>query len=48
MAIDHDRSLFDDQKTLSNVQHDSHYLDIATFIDFNSFANTSKTIFSII
>ena len=33
------------KKALSNSHHDCHYLDIATsFIDFNSSANSSKTI----
>ena len=43
------KNLCDHQKALSNSHHDRHYLDIATtFINFNSFANSSKTIFAII
>ena len=48
MVTDHRKSLCDRQKTLSNGHHDHHYLDIATtFINFNSLANSSKTIFAI-
>ena len=49
MVTDRRKSLCDRQKALSNGHHDRHYLDIAaSFINFNSFANSSKTIFAII
>ena len=49
MVIAHCKSLCDHQKDLWNGHHDRHYLDIATtFINFNSFVNSSKTIFAII
>ena len=48
-VIDCCKSLCDCQKALSNGHDDCHYLDIATtFINFNPFANSSKTIFAII
>ena len=48
-VIDCRKSLCNRQKALSNGHYDRHYLDIATtFINFNSFANSSKTIFAII
>ena len=49
MATDRRKSVCDRQKALSNGHHDRHYLDIATtFINFISFANSSKTILAII
>ena len=36
-------------RLVSNGHHGRHYLDIGrTFIKFNSFANSSKTVFAII
>ena len=47
--INHRESPCDCRKALLNGHHDRHYLDIATnFINFNSSANSSKTIFVII
>ena len=49
MLIDHSKSLYDRRKVLPIGNHDRHYLNIATtFINFNSFADSSKTIFAII
>ena len=44
MVIDWHKKLSKQQKALSNSHHDCHYQDIiTTFINFNSFANSSKT-----
>ena len=47
--FDRRKILCDRRKAFSNGQHDRHCLDIATtFINFNSFANSSNTIFAVI
>ena len=47
MVIDRRKSLWDRRKALSNGHNDRHYLDIATtFLNFNSFANSSKINFA--
>ena len=49
MVTDYHKSLCDHRKALSKIYHDLHYLDIKkTFINFNSFANSSKAVFAII
>ena len=49
MVIDHHKNLCDHRKALLNGHHDRHYLDkTTTFINFDSFANSPKTIFAII
>ena len=43
------KTFCDHRKALSNGHHGRHYLDKATtFINFNPFANSSKTIFALI
>ena len=48
-VIDRRKSFCDRQKALFKGHNDRHYLDIVTtFINFTSFANSSKTSFAII